>query len=243
MPKRLNSLTTEILLFVITFIAGSIFLFLNINKERSLKILLSFSGAFLFGLTILHFLPDLFLDYAPSFGIFVLIGFSIQLILEFLTQGIDHGHYHKGDINKVKLPALIGLFLHALFEATPLASSHTHAENENHFHESFFLGLILHKLPVAIVFGSMLKHYLGRTPKSFFILASFAIMAPLGLVLSESISTFQDYQHYFMAIVIGIFLNISTTILFEINEDHKFNLVKFISIVVGFSIAGLFSLL
>jgi hypothetical protein len=116
-------------------------------------------------------------------------------------------------------------------------------ENENHFHESFFLGLILHKLPVALVFGSMLKHYLGRTSKSFLILGLFAVMAPLGLILSESISVFQDYQHYFMAIVIGIFLNISTTILFEISEDHKFNLVKFISIIVGFSIAGLFSML
>ncbi len=243
MQKKLNSLTTEILLFVITFIAGSIFLFLNINKERSLKILLSFSGAFLFGLTILHFLPDLFLEYVPAYGLFVLIGFSIQLILEFLTQGIDHGHYHKGALNKVKLPALIGLFLHALFEATPLASSHTHEENENHFHESFFLGLILHKLPVAIVLASMLKHYLGRTSKSFFILALFALMAPLGLLLSDSIPIFQHYQHYFMAIVIGIFLNISTTILFEISENHKFNLVKFVSIVVGFSVAGLFSLL
>jgi hypothetical protein len=139
------------------------------------------------------------------------------------------------------LPALIGLFLHALFEATPLASSHSHAGNENHFHESFFLGLILHKLPVAIVFGSMLKHYVGRNTKSFSILGLFALMAPLGLLLSDSIPILQNYQHYFMALVIGIFLNISTTILFEINEDHKFNIVKFVSIVVGFGIAGAFS--
>ena len=69
-------------------------------------------------------------------------------------------------MNKLKAPALIGLFLHAFFEATPLASSHVHGENETHFHESFFIGLILHKLPVAIVFGSMLKHYLGKTTKS-----------------------------------------------------------------------------
>ena len=239
----MNSLTIEILLFAITFLTGSTFLFFDINNERSLKILLSFSGAFLFGLTILHFLPDLFLEYVPSYGLFILIGFSIQLILEFLTQGIDHGHYHKGHLIKVKLPALIGLFLHALFEATPLASSHTHGENDNNFHESFFLGLILHKLPVAIVFGSMLKHYLGRTRQSFFILGLFALMAPIGLLLSDSIPVFHQYQHYFMAIVIGIFLNISTTILFEISENHKFNLVKFVSIVVGFSIAGLFSLL
>tara|TARA_B100000614_G_scaffold256324_1_gene274685 strand:+ start:727 stop:1458 length:732 start_codon:yes stop_codon:yes gene_type:complete len=243
LQRKLNSVITEILLFVITFLAGSTFLFLNIKNDRSLKILLSFSGAFLFGLTILHFLPDLFLDYTPAYGLFVLIGFSIQLILEFLTQGIDHGHYHKDNINKIRLPALIGLFLHALFEATPLSSEHQHVSNDNNFHESFFLGLILHKLPVAIVFGSMLKHYLGRTTKSFLIIGVFAFMAPLGLILSDSIPIFNEYQHYFIAIVIGIFLNISTTILFEISENHKFNLVKFVSIVVGFSIAGSFSLI
>ena len=241
MPKRLDSTLIQILLFSITFFAGAAFLFININKERTLKILLSFSGAFLFGLTILHFLPDLFIDYKTSYGLFILIGFSLQLIFEFLTQGIDHGHMHKTKINKLKLPALIGLFLHAFFEATPLASSHVHAENENNFHASFFMGLILHKLPVAIVFGSMLKHYLGKTTKSFLLLGSFSLMAPLGLLLSDSIPALQRYQHYFMAMVIGIFLNISTTILFEISEDHKFNLVKFISIIVGFSIAGLFS--
>jgi hypothetical protein len=241
LQKKLDSIVTQILLFSITFIAGGTFLFLNLNNEKSLKVLLSFSGAFLFGLTILHFLPDLFLEYTPSYGLFILIGFSVQLVLEFLTQGIDHGHHNKGKIHKVKLPALIGLFLHALFEATPLASSHSHPGNENHFHESFFLGLILHKLPVAIVFGSMLKHYVGRNTKSFSILGLFALMAPLGLLLSDSIPILQNYQHYFMALVIGIFLNISTTILFEINEDHKFNMVKFVSIVVGFGIAGAFS--
>ena len=243
----MDSILIQILLFAITFIAGSAFLFINLNQERSLKILLSFSGAFLFGLTILHFLPDLFIDYKPSYGLFILVGFSIQLVLEFLTQGIDHGHYHKGHNHKLKTPALIGLFLHALFEATPLASGHSHEGHShgghNHFQEYFLLGLILHKLPVAIVFGSMLNHYLGRTTKSFLIIGAFALMAPIGLFLSDSISFFQEYQHYFMAIVIGIFLNISTTILFEVSENHKFNLVKFISIVVGFSIAGAFSLL
>lgn len=239
----MDSFLIQTLLFTITFFAGAVFLFVNLNKEWTIKLLLSFSGAFLFGLTILHFLPDLFIDYKATYGLFILFGFSLQLIFEFLTLGIDHGHMHKSHMNKLKAPALIGLFLHAFFEATPLASSHVHGGNENHFHESFFMGLILHKLPVAIVFGSMLKHYLGKTTKSFLLLGSFALMAPMGLLLSDSIPELQEYHHYFMAMVIGIFLNISTTILFEISENHKFNMVKFISIVVGFSISGLFSFL
>jgi hypothetical protein len=234
----LDSIFTQILLFGITFTAGSVFLFVSLKKDSYLKILLSFSGAFLFGLTILHFLPELFIEYKPIYGIFILIGFSFQIVLEFLTQGIDHGHFHSGHSNKIGTSALIGLFLHALFEATPLSKGHGHVHANEHFHTSFLMGLILHKLPVAIVFGSMLNHYIGKKAKSFIILGIFALMAPIGLLLSEEIPFIQQSQEYFMAIVIGIFLYISTTILFETSENHKFNLVKFISIIVGFSIAG-----
>ena len=36
-----------------------------------------------------------------------------------------------------------------------------------------------------------------------------------------------------MAVVIGIFLHISTTILFESNNDHRFNLYKLGIILIG----------
>jgi zinc and cadmium transporter len=39
-----------------------------------------------------------------------------------------------------------------------------------------------------------------------------------------------------MVIVIGIFLHISTTILFESTEDHKFNLKKLLVVLAGISI-------
>lgn len=239
----MDSVFTHILLFLVPFLAGGAFLFIKIKQEKSLKLLLSFSGAFLFGLTILHFLPEVFQDYKPSLGLFILIGFSIQLVLEFLTQGIDHGHYHKGHSHKIQIPALVGLFLHALFEATPLAE-HQHASGHQHdFHYPFMMGLILHKLPVAIVFGSMLSQLVKKKLNGLLILGLFSLMAPLGLLLSEEIVFFQVYHDYFMAIVVGIFLYISTTILFEISENHKFNIVKFSSIILGFGIAAMISLL
>jgi uncharacterized membrane protein YadS len=42
-----------------------------------------------------------------------------------------------------------------------------------------------------------------------------------------------------MATVIGIFLHISTTILFESNVDHRFNFYKMIAIIIGAGIAVL----
>jgi hypothetical protein len=42
-----------------------------------------------------------------------------------------------------------------------------------------------------------------------------------------------------MAIVVGIFLHISTTILFEMSDGHKFSIQKIITIIVGGFIAVL----
>jgi len=41
--------------------------------------------------------------------------------------------------------------------------------------------------------------------------------------------------------VIGIFLHVSTTILFEAEENHRYNLQKFLTILVGLGVALLIS--
>jgi zinc and cadmium transporter len=67
-------------------------------------------------------------------------------------------------------------------------------------------------------------------------------MAPAGYYFSSMLSSggIGNLQHYFnriMGVVIGIFLHISTTILFESSEDHKFNLRKMIAVLIGVGIA------
>ena len=42
-----------------------------------------------------------------------------------------------------------------------------------------------------------------------------------------------------LAVVVGMFLHISTTIIFETNENHKFNVMKLTSILIGCSLAFL----
>ena len=58
-------------------------------------------------------------------------------------------------------------------------------------------------------------------------------MSPLGVFVAEQISFFTTYHSEITAIIIGVFLHISTIILFEGSENHKFNLKKFIAIVLG----------
>ncbi|MCY1377024.1 hypothetical protein D9M69_645640 [compost metagenome] len=67
-------------------------------------------------------------------------------------------------------------------------------------------------------------------------------MAPAGYYFSESlnngsISGMEPYFNKIMGVVIGIFLHISTTILFESSADHKINKKKMLAVLCGIGVA------
>jgi hypothetical protein len=73
-------------------------------------------------------------------------------------------------------------------------------------------------------------------------------MTPLGslfsTILDGSIAGSIDiYFNYILAMVIGIFLHVSTSILFETEENHHYNLQKFLTVCVGLGVALIISLL
>ncbi len=57
-------------------------------------------------------------------------------------------------------------------------------------------------------------------------------MGPLGMSLSAH-SFLAAHTRELMAFVIGIFMHISTTILFESSDIHRFNLAKLAAIALG----------
>ena len=57
-------------------------------------------------------------------------------------------------------------------------------------------------------------------------------MTPLGTFISNNSEQLIDYRILIDSFVVGVLLHVSTTILFESNEGHKFNLVK-ISLIAG----------
>ena len=67
----------------------------------------------------------------------------------------------------------------------------------------------------------------------------FALMSPLGSLVGENVQLLITYKTEITAIIIGIFLHISTIILFETSKDHKFNLLKFVAILIGMFVAYL----
>lgn len=236
----MSSAIVQSILFLSSFIAGILFINISISSNTFYKNLLSFSGAFLFGLTVLHFIPEIFHEFEPLIGIWILLGFSFQLVIEFLTQGLDHGHYHSGGKQKLSISAIVGLFVHSIFEASPLAV------HEGHHHDSsnyFLWGLVLHKIPVVIFLGTIVSQYFSKKIYAYAVILGFSLMAPLGMTIAQEVDFLNQYHHYFMAFVVGIFLYISTTILYEINENHSFNTYKFIAIIFGFTIATLSAVL
>jgi zinc and cadmium transporter len=232
----LNLFQYCILFFSIILSGLSFFIFKKTN-ELALKLCLSFTGAFLFAISVLHLIPSVYQSSDAHIGIYVLIGFFLQIFIEFFSEGIEHGHIHHHEANEKTFPftMMIGLCVHSYLEGMPLSGKITVGNNSNY---SLLTGIILHHLPVAFALMSMLMLSGIKKYAAVFYLILFASMAPLGSLTSHFLNEklMMDSQVYFdrvMAIVIGIFLHISTTILFESNKNHRFNLYKLFVIVCG----------
>ena len=64
-------------------------------------------------------------------------------------------------------------------------------------------------------------------------------MTPIGVVIGMTVGAEQIglNEDIILAVVVGIFLHISTTIIFETSENHKFNIFKLVSILIGCALA------
>lgn len=203
--------------------------FIKPGNAQGLKLLLAFSGAYLLSVTVFEFLPEVYDSGNEYVGLFIMGGILFQILLEFLSSGAEHGHLHQ-DENTTDFPVLllISLCLHAFLEGFPLNQ-----------HEHLLYGVVLHKIPVAIILASfLLKSRISR-PKIFLFLIIFAIMTPLGSWFSENVGFIERFKTLLNAVVIGIFLHISTTILFEASKNHKFNAGKLACILAGILLAYL----
>ena len=222
----MNALT--IILLFSSVIAGAIIVeIFNIRKSKNIQLLLTFSGAYLLAVSLIHLLPELFENNTSNhIGLYILGGFLLQILLEYFSQGIEHGHFHKSNV--IPFSVLISLCLHALLEGVPLGG-HLH----RHAHNVLLTGIVLHKMPVAIVLMTFFLHSNMSKQKAYFYLLLFALMAPLGVFAGSFFTTLANYNNEIIAIVIGIFLHISTTILFESSDGHKFSTQKILAIIVG----------
>jgi len=224
------------ILFLVAFGAGLLALYVPRVSTGNYKLALVFAGAYLFSITIIHILPELFhQDNNPSYiGMFVLAGFFLQQGLEFMSSGVEHGHIHvhpAGDHHHRESSAtlvLLALGIHSLLEGGLLA----HPRTVEHHHDSNTLlwGILLHKAPEAFALMSVLLCEVKSKSRAVLYLILFAATSPLGLYLSDSLMINEVMSPrsftFLFALVSGNFLHISTTIVFESSLDHKFNARK-----------------
>jgi len=206
----------------------SIALWIKPQDKKNLKLLLAFSGSFLLSLTVMHLLPDVYESGNPKVGIFIMVGILFQIILEFFSKGAEHGHVHGHD-KMTQMPWLlfISLCIHAFLEGFPV----------NHHHD-LAIGIAVHHLPIAIILTTFFLHAQLNKTALFLFMLTFAIMTPLGTLVSDTFPIVNDYYTEITAVVIGILFHISSTIIFESSEGHKFNIAKISVIVLGIVLAS-----
>lgn len=198
------------------------------KKKEHFRLLLAFSGAFLLALTIFELLPEVYEhSNTKNIGIFIMLGILLQIFLEFFSKGAEHGHVHlsKTDTN---FPWLLfgSLSFHSLLEGMPISENN-----------SIIYGILIHKIAIAVILSFFLLNSKMKTIASALFILLFSLMTPLGTYLSRSFGFIMDNLMFINAIVIGVLLHISTVILFESSEGHKFNLRKLVVIVLGITIA------
>jgi zinc transporter ZupT len=207
------------------------FVFVFVVKPKSkenFKLLLAFSGAFLLALTVFELLPSAYENSnAKTVGVFVMLGILLQIFLEFFSKGAEHGHVHI-DSEKSDFPWLlfVSLSIHAFLEGFPIDN-----------HDTIIYGILIHKIPIAVILSIFLLNSKIKLANAIFFILLFALMTPLGSFVASNSELATQYHAPITALVIGVFLHISTVILFESSEEHKFNLRKLVVIILGIVIA------
>lgn len=238
----MNPLLAIVFLIAPILITGIVAFNISIQQSR-LRLILAFSAAYLFALSIMHMLPEAFAHANVKFvGLFIVLGFVLQLLIDTFSTGIEHGHVHLHSHTCDKhLPygIIIGLLLHSFLEGLPIYDLNSpETSNINH---QLILGLAIHNLPITIAFVSLLKEHETKD-KNWLLLILFSVMTPIGYMSSFVLQSFglQSYEIYSQAafaLVIGIFLHISTAILFETSDQHRYNIKKVIVMACGIILA------
>lgn len=183
-------------------------------------------------------------------GFWVLGGFLLQILLDQLTNGIEHGHihlpHHAHDTphshRKMLLTVLFGLSVHAFMEGLPLDGF---ARYHGHGHPQLLWGILMHKPPEAFALTLLLLTLGFSRLRAVFFAVFFACVTPFGALVGGFLGQSQFFGGasivYVMALVIGSFFHIATTILYENegNTHHTISWQRLLAITLGIAVAVL----
>ncbi len=218
------SFTYNFVLFLLTFVGGSLPLWIKKLNDDAMQYMLAFSGAFLLSMTLLHLLPETFEEIGHKAGLYLLIGFFVQLFIQRFTHGIEHGHMHvhehAGHHHIPVVSIMLGLSLHAFMEGLPLGFNYRMEGTE----PALYMAVAAHKVPEAILVTTLIMQTSKSVSKTILGLVLFSLITPLSGVMANILGM----SYHFIAqlvislipIVAGAFIHISTTIFFESGTRH-----------------------
>lgn len=216
-----------ILLFLAVVTGYIVAIILQKRDLKNMEVFMAFSGAFLLSITVFELLPHVFESPSHNIGLYIMLGILLQIFLEFFSKGAEHGHIHLHSESKhFPWVLFISLSIHAFMEGFPISE-------EN----NLLIAIIIHKVPVAIILSFFFITAGYKQSTTLFFLFFFALMTPLGSFISNNYELVHQYETQISAVVIGIFLHVSTTILFESSKNHKFDLRKMTAVIVAVVIA------
>ena len=199
------------------------------SKQTFAKYLLILSAGFLITICLNEVFPQVYHSENHNIGVWVIAGVILQMLLENFTKGFEHGHFHHhSDDGILPMGLIVGLFIHAFIEGIPLA-------NETEVFSPYLQGILFHNLPISFVLGAFLFKNKKLSTFSWLIIILFAIASPLGMLLGQYFNP--DLQPYFLAVVGGIFLHISSVIIFESNKNHNTDWTKIGLVILGVILA------
>ncbi len=230
------NLTVLLAFFLLPMIAGTVVKALRPDASW-MRMLLSFSGAFLLGVVFMHMLPELYEEEGELIGAWILGGFLLQVILEYFSHGIEHGHVHLHATGAKAIPVmtLLSLCIHSFVEGIPFADPKVAADLP------FLAGVVLHKMPMAIALAAVLLRSGTGQAVSWALLTVFALSAPFGMILGAMVGngSVNGFLHLMLGLAIGMLLHISTTIIFESAPDHRLDRQRFLAVVMGIAMSAM----
>lgn len=225
-----------IALTLVTLLSGLLTLqFPHKNELFSENITIG-SGSYLFGITLLHLIPDLFHEaqgegITANIGLFLLLGFFLQLCLDACGSSILHGHKASPHHSHYPTTLLLSLIIHALMDGCLL--------DEDHYNMIWVI--MLHKMPAAFTLAILMRKE-GRKGVRFILpLVLFSVATPFSLLLKDHLSASDmvtsDTLIKLSSLATGSLLHIATLILFEASPDHQPTKSKWLALSGGFLLA------
>jgi zinc transporter ZupT len=212
---------------------------LKVHSHRFIGHTVAFSGAFLMGIALFGLMPELF-DHIKIAGLWIVLGFLFQIFLERFTGGVGHGHIHSHDLPKSELILFSGLMLHAVLEGYSAGLSQFLGQG---FSYSMIVGIAIHEIPAAFSLSVLMHSKWKQSSHVYAFLLLYIFATPIGYTLGvwvhEANVMSDNLIHIVMAIIAGIFLHISTTIVFEHSLRKKEGRNKWVLIILGLLVSYL----